>query len=163
MTKPELNALVRDVFAFLENDYGFHIAKKRADVSDGILYLNDTTGVKIIFSNREAYLFIYLYKLVDGELVENPSNIYQASLLHGYGLDDIIVLRDSYRLIKPTYMYSKDSRFFNKDNGLRLYLQEFANNLRNCADDVLRGNFEIFPKVETVVKERAERFRQGKL
>jgi len=162
MTNLELNALFQDVFAFLKNEYTFRVVKEKLNANADLLYVNDTTGVKIVFSNREAYCFIYLYKLVEGKLIENPSNIYMNSKLYAYMLDDIVALRNPSRLIRPAYMYGEDSKFHNEENGFRLYLEEFARNLKIYADDVLRGDFKIFPKLEKVVKERAERFRQGK-
>ncbi|EKS06466.1 hypothetical protein LEP1GSC071_1645 [Leptospira santarosai str. JET] len=37
-----------------------------------------------------------------------------------------------------------------------MYVSDFAENLKNYASDVLTGNFEIFKKIDPIVKERAK-------
>ena len=60
-----------------------------------LIYINKVTGVKIRYEYREGYIFIMLYKLVNGELIENPFNIKSDTRLYGYGLDDLT------RIIQP--------------------------------------------------------------
>ncbi|WP_061218404.1 hypothetical protein [Leptospira weilii] len=158
MKKPSFDILVKKYFKFLELDYNFRFIKsKRERWGYEILYLNQTTGVKIVYEYREAYIFIFLYRLIDGELIENPGNINENTLIYGFSLGDIINIKNPSALLKPTYEYPENSHYHDKENGWNQYISDFANNLKQYANDVLAGNFEIFEKVDPIVKERAKR------
>ncbi|MCG6168916.1 hypothetical protein EHQ12_05370 [Leptospira gomenensis] len=158
MKKPSFDILIRKCFKFLELDYQFRFVKsKKENWGYEILYLNETTGVKIIYEYRESYIFIILYRLIDGELIENPGEIFQNTKLNCFGLDDIINLRNPSALLSPTYEYPENSHYFNKKNGWEQYVSDFAENLKTYASDVLSGNFEIFQTIDPIVKERANR------
>ncbi|WP_004470873.1 hypothetical protein [Leptospira santarosai] len=157
MKKTSFDVLIKKYFKFLELDYKFHFVKsKKESWGYEILYLNKTTGVKIIYEYREAYIFIFLYKLVNGELIEDPGEIIQSTLLRNFGLDDIINIKNSSALLKATYEYPENSKYHNKENGWEEYISDFGKNLKNYASDVLTGNFEIFEKIDPIVKKRAK-------
>ncbi|MBK8503664.1 MAG: hypothetical protein IPL46_16510 [Saprospiraceae bacterium] len=99
------------VFNYQKEDWGYEL-----------IYLNNTTGVKITYEFREAYIFIMLIKLVDGSLIENPRSIQENNVLYGYGLDDVIGLRNPQALIKPAYQYGEESEYYDKKKGLTLYV-----------------------------------------
>ncbi|AJR14779.1 hypothetical protein LEP1GSC020_3815 [Leptospira interrogans serovar Grippotyphosa str. 2006006986] len=158
MKKPSFDVLAKKYFKFLELDYNFRFIKSlKESWGYEILYLNQTTGVKIVYEYREAYIFIFLYRLIDGKLVEDPGEIVQNTLLNSFGLDDIINIRNPLALLKATYEYPENSHYHDKTNGWNQYISDFANNLKQYANDVLAGNFEIFEKVDPIVKERAKR------
>jgi len=160
MAKKDFDVIAKEQFKFLESDFGFQLSKsEKKDWGYELIYLNKTTGVKITYEFCEAYIFIMLYKLVDGGLVENPRSIQESTVLHGYGLDDIISLRNPQALIKPTYQYGEESEYYNKKKGLTLYVAAFSSNLKEYASDVLAGDFKIFGVAQRVVKERVNKYK----
>jgi len=160
MDRKNFDQIAKEQFGFLITDCEFKLVGCREEEwGYNLIYLNSTTGVKIIYEFREAYIFIMLYKLVDGKLIENPRNISDDTVLYGYGLDDIVNLKNSKDSMKPTYEYGDESEYYDKENGMTLYVSKFADNLRKYANEVLNGNFEIFMKVDKVVKERARQYQ----
>lgn len=147
--------LTKEEFNFLESEYDFRLSEcKRENWGFSLIYLNDTTGVEILYEYREVYVFIMLYKLIDGILIKNPIIIRKNSVLFGHSLDDIILIRNPDSLIRPAYEYGEDSVYYNEDNGTSLYLKCFSDNLKTYAKDVLRGDFSIFLGLDEVVKNR---------
>lgn len=160
MANKDFDVITKEQFKFLESNFGFRLSKcDKEDWGYELIYLNKTTGVKITYEFREAYIFIMLYKLVNGNLQENPSSIQEDTILYSYGLDDIISLRNSQALIKPAYQYGEESEYYDKEKGLMLYVSAFAHNLKEYAADVLSGDFQIFNEVDRVVKERANKYK----
>ncbi len=160
MIKKDFDLIAQEQFKFLESEYGFRLSKNnKENWGFEFIYLNDTTGVKITYEYQEAYIFIMLYQLVDGNLRENPRNIGENTNLYCYDLDDIVRIRNSQALIKPAYEYGKESEYYDKDRGLILYIYDFANNLKTYAKDVLNGDFSIFSILDKTVKERVKRYR----
>jgi hypothetical protein len=159
MASKDFDVIAKEQFKFLESDFGFQLSKNdKEDWGYELIFLNTTTGVRITYEFREAYIFIMLYKLVDGSLMENPRSIQENTLLHGHGLDDIVSIRNPQALIKPAYQYGKESEYYDKKKGLTLYVTAFANNLKEYALDVLGGDFKIFDEANRVVKERIKRY-----
>lgn len=160
MANKDFDVITKEQFKFLESNFGFRLSKcDKEDWGYELIYLNKTTGVKITYEFREAYIFIMLYKLVNGNLQENPRSIQEDTILYSYGLDDIISLRNSQALIKPAYQYGEESEYYDKEKGLMLYVSAFAHNLKEYAADVLSGDFQIFNEVDRVVKERANKYK----
>jgi hypothetical protein len=160
MASTDFDVIAKEQFNFLKSDFGFQLSKsEKKDWGYELIYLNKTTGVKITYAFREAYIFIMLYKLVDGNLIENPRSIQENTVLHGYGLDDIISLRNPHALIKPSYQYGEESEYYDKKKGLTLYVTAFSNNLKEYASDVLVGDFKIFSEAQRVVKERVKKYK----
>lgn len=62
-------------------------------------------------------------------LIKNQSRLqnYNIEFL-GFGLDDLINLRNPQDLIKPAYEYGEDSIYYNKQDGVLLYISAFADN-----------------------------------
>ena len=153
----DFNKVVQEKFKFLEKVYNCRCIKSiKENWGCKVIYINETTGVKITYEYREAYIFITLYKLLNGVLIENPGVINEDTLLYGFDLDDIINISNPTDLIKPTYEYSNNSVYHNKNNGFKLYISDFAKNLEKYGNDVLSGNFEIFKEIEIIVKKRAK-------
>ncbi|MGY4537393.1 hypothetical protein ACVW0P_001809 [Mucilaginibacter sp. UYNi724] len=150
-----LKTVIKEKFKFLEKEFDFELTKsKRESWGFESLYINATTAVKISYETRESYLFIMLYKLVNGDFIENPVMIKISTDLYGYGLDDILLIKDPSALLLPMYKYADGTPYQNRDYGLSIYINDFAVNLKKFAGDILKGDFEIFPKLDKVVKER---------
>jgi len=151
----EIKSIFKEEFKFLIEKFEFHLKKgiQNKDYYE-IIYLNSTTGVQIKYEYKESYIFIMLYKLDSGKLRMNPFNINQDTVLFGFSLDDILYLRNSESIIKPSYEYEEKSIFFNEKNGFKLYVSCFAKNLNEYAKDILMGDFSIFDKLNQLVKNR---------
>lgn len=159
MAALDFDIIVQEQFKFLVFQYDFRLCKcRKEDWGYELIYLSNTTGVKITYEYRNAYIFIMLYKLQNGEFRENPRNIEVSTILHGYSLDDLISIRNPQALIRPAYEYGEQSRYYENPNGMALYIAEFAENLKNYAKDILKGNFTIFPELDKLVKERIKKF-----
>ena len=154
----DFDQVVKEEFEYLIKEYGFSLVKCR-DVAGGyeILFTNKTTGVLIEYEFREAYLFVTVYRLVNAVFVVDPGIIEPDTVLNGFSLDDILAVRNPDTIIKPAYEYGADSEFYNPETGLRLYVHKFAENLKHNASDTLRGDFQLFGKLDKIVKERASR------
>jgi len=160
MANKDFDIIAKEQFSFLESEYNFKLSKcSKENWGCELIYLNDVTGVKISYEYREAYIFIMLYQLINGNLQENPRNIEDGTILCGYGLDDLISIRNPSDLIKPAYEYGEQSEYDNKDNGLTLFTSAFADNLKTHAKDVLNGDFKIFPELDKIVKKRMRSFQ----
>lgn len=161
MKAPDFDTIAEERFDFLIKDYGFRLIQSKKQDWGGyeLLFLNQTTGVQIIYEFQEAYVFITLYQLENGVLIENPVPLMISSAIHGYGLDDIISLRAPHDLLKPAYKYPETSEYFDKEKGLTLFVSAFADNLKRHAQDVLTGDFTIFDKLEKIVKNRITKYQ----
>jgi hypothetical protein len=150
----DFNKIALNEFDFLVSDFGYALEKSsRQEWGYEIVYLSKNTGVKIIYEVREAYIHINLYQLIDGRLIDNPLIIKSTSILHGYSLDDILLIRSPSSIIKPAYFYG--NKYNGSGDALKLYISAFAKNLKKNALDVLLGDFTIFEKVNKTVKDRA--------
>ena len=154
--------IAKEQFKYLIDDYGFRLDKlKRDGIGYEVRYLSSLCAVHIEYEIREAYLFVMLHKLVNGKFVENPRPIVADSVLTGYSLDDILLLRAPGAMIKPAYTYGESSKFYDKERGLTLFVSKFAENLRTYAADILTGNFAVFRILEPVVKARASNYAKS--
>ena len=122
MENPNFDIIAKEKFKFLETDYNFKIKKCTLENwGYTIIYLNNFVGIEIVYEFREAYVFIMLYKLIDGKLVYNS---YSKGIINGCGLDDIILIKNPSALIKPTYEYGIDSIYYDKETGFAKYISE---------------------------------------
>lgn len=161
MAAKDFDIIAQEQFKFLLSKYDFRLSKcEKEDWGYELIYLNDTTGVKITYEYREAYVFIMLYQLIEGELQDNPRSIEGDTILLGYGLDDLISVRNPQALIKPAYEYGELSEYYDKEKGLSLYVTAFANNLKTSAKDILSGDFTVFPDLDKIVKDRIKKYNQ---
>ena len=159
MTEKDFDIIAQEQFKLLKSEYDFRLVKcEKENWGYELIYLNDTTGIKITYEYREAYVFIMLYQLKDGELRENPRNVDANTTLYGYGLDDLISLRNPDALIKPAYEYGEESEYYDIENGMSLYVSAFAGNLKEYAKDILTGDFTVFSELDKIVKERMKKY-----
>ena len=160
MLEKDFDIIAQEQFKFLESKYCFSLYKcEKKNFGYELLYLNASTGVRITYEYREAYIFIMLYQLIKGKLRENPKNIENDTVLYSYGLDDLINLRNHQALIRPAYDYGEQSEYYDGENGLLLCVSQFASNLKTYAADVLRGDFTIFSELDKIVKERVKNYK----
>lgn len=152
--------IVKERFAFLEDDFGCEmICSKLKSWGYDIQYKNKTTGISIVYEFRENYIFIYLHKLIDEKIEKIPRLINDYTKLSGFSLDDIVNLKNPTDLMKPGYAYGEKSKY-DGEKGWELYISKFADNLKRYGKDILKGDFSIFPKLDTIVKERVRSIQQ---
>lgn len=139
-----------EIFKFLENDYNFKVVdiKKDRYIGSKIIYKNQTTAIQILFEFKECKVFVSLYRLINGELPQYKSlGEYDCDLNSRFGLDDLIKLRAA-SSIKQKF----NPEFSEKD--LEILLLEYAKALRIYADDVLKGDFQVFDELAKIKARR---------
>lgn len=157
MNSNSFDVIAKEKFSFLVSDFDFKLIEShKHNWGYQIVYVNKVTGVKVTYEYREAYIFVELCELIDKKIIDNPLNIKEDSVLHCYGLDDLINIRNPSELVKPAYEYGKTSKYYDSQNGLALYVSAFADNLREYASDILLGDFSIFRELDNIVKTRAK-------
>ena len=152
--KKKLSATFDEVFGFLNREYHFEPISVK-DENWGYLYLgkNTTTGIEITFEIREGYIKIKLYKLVNGDIIENTvTAIKEEKDINGFSLDQILQLKSPDALTETTYAYNTKPDVFVPDDGLKNYAMLFAYNLNKYAGDVLSGDFVVFEQLEKIAK-----------
>jgi hypothetical protein len=155
MTKINENrlCLFRDAFSFLVDDFGFKEKSIELDERGiDLLFCNQTTGIRASYEPNEGGIFVMLIRLVDGELPDYPVFIDEDTTLNYFDLQDLLSVR------VPLYE-EDDFDIGQTDIELENHLKILANNLRTKAEDILKGDFVIFSKLEKLVKERARQLK----
>lgn len=163
MKKKELEIIFEETFGFLLTDYNFCISfSKQEGWGYHLIATNSTTGIEIEYEFKEAFIQIYLYKLVDGKIVKNVSSaIKNDEPIMGFGLGWIIQLVNPTDKIRPAYEYKEEPSFYDNKNGLRNYASFIASKLKRYASDILKGDFSLFGDLDTLVKENYNKGERG--
>lgn len=137
-------------FRFLVEEYRFtKTGEEESALLDKVTYKNQTTGVVIGFERGDGYIYVELHRLVDGEINRNPIIIRHDSKLNHFGLHNLISLR------MPDLKFPSDIRGKGKkDQLMEEIITKYAYALRECATDILRGDFSVFRELDKVVKSR---------
>jgi hypothetical protein len=147
MSKNFYKALLNDKFNFLKHEYGCELISCIDDPDFyKLTFKNATTGVTIIYEYRDANVFIYLHRLVNGQIIEDKTPISKDTQLNSIELSYIVQYRDAEKLNKPIYDLSVTS--------FEDMVSKLANNLRNFASDVLNGQFDVFLEINEIAKKR---------
>ena len=156
MAKDQLVKTFEEVFSFLSDEFEFKTIKSNSeDWGYCFTAVNNTTGVEIIYEIGDAYVNIILYKLVNGEIVDNTYKaIRNNEQINGFNLDLVVRNKNPNDLIRPAYEYGKDSEFYKPGVGLKNYITVFADNLRKYGSEVLKGDFTVFNKLDKILKEK---------
>ncbi len=145
------------MFAFLEEDHGFSIAGTScAGATESITYVNITksVAVKLEYEIMAALVYVMIYKLADGQMLETDSRITDDSIITCFDFAYVLPAKER---VKPAYKYGENSKYYDEQNGLRNYVAEYAARLRKYGKDLLSGNFAVLPKVEKMIKRRARK------
>jgi hypothetical protein len=152
--------IAREVFAFLQTDHGFSLDDCSDENWGGQLTyrsLENGVSVRLVYDLPNAFVFVFIYRLVSGKSVDNALPITDDSEITCFDFNDLL---DECRKMKPAYEYGEDSVYYDEEDGLRYYVTEFATRLRECGQDVLRGDFSRLPQIEKVIKRRARDLRR---
>ena len=148
--------IARQAFAFLEDEYGFSIQSSPIrGGGDSLTYTNITKGVavKLEYERADAFVFVVVYQLVNGEMRDNAWPITDDSAIHCFDFND--VLPDDEKM-KPAYLYGEGSRYFDENEGLARFVTDFAVRLRKHGGAVLSGDFSVLAEVERIIRHRAQ-------
>ncbi len=138
-------------FDFLKG-YDFRPKTKEVEAGTYIrVYQNSTTAVEVALEWPEQYLYVRLCRLVDGRLQDNPTIVRQNSKLYCFNLENLLLLMEPDLIIKPT----PDGRLTPEQMEKTLCI--YANAVEKYASTILRGDFQLFSRLEGIVKERAGR------
>jgi hypothetical protein len=148
--------IARELFSFLEHEYGFLLDHYREEPwGSELVYINPARGVgiRIVDEASFACTFVFIHRLIDRELLRNPSPITDESQINCIDLNDVLNESDK---MKPAYEYGESSIYYDEKNGLRNYISEFAQRLKQYGNDILKGNLETaFRKAGPLIKGRA--------
>lgn len=145
----DMIAMILDTFSFLINEFEFRLLQSISNnYGIRIYYKNTTTGVEVNWEVREQRIFIMIIRLIDGEIPEYPIFFTSDSESYYYDLGDV--------------MKVKNGSFFDygnlNNNDIESVLVNSAEYLKQYSQDLLNGNFDIVPHIETIINGRAERF-----
>jgi hypothetical protein len=139
----------------LEGKFGSKIVSiEHGDFGDLIKYQNKTTGITIHNEPRDG-IFVSLSRLVNGKIPDYPLQIEADTSLNTYSLEDIISFNTSRKSIGWRIKNFFRKLKFPVKFDTKKALKRFATELDGYAADILKGNFEIFPELEKIVKKRA--------
>ncbi len=164
MRKKKLEQVFEQTFDFLKNEYGFNtILSEREDWGYYFTAINSTTGIEIQYEFKEAFIQIVIYRLIDGKIVKNITNaIKNNEPITGFSLEWILALKNAEAQIKPAYEYGIESKYYEKENGLKNYASIVAERLKEYASDILKGDFSVFSTLDIMVKENYKSYYQNK-
>jgi hypothetical protein len=122
--------------------YGFELAGTTRDrYGSEVTYKNQTTGVKVSFEVRENEIFVYLIRLIDGEIPD-----YLDAPSHWFYLDNLVKLRSP-----RTNVPRKEADDWFTPEDVDHLLSVYAELLKEHGEDVLRGDFLVFSELERQV------------
>jgi len=142
--------LSSEKFQYLVDEFGFRRGPKR---SEGglyrVLYESEKTAVELGFEWNEQYVYVELFRLINGKIQENPIVIQPNSELTVHNLEDLIGIRASgmmpgrEHINKPITVDTLDQ-----------VLTHYSRALKEVGGDVLAGDFTVFRELESIVKAR---------
>lgn len=152
--------IAEQCFSFLEDEYGFVIDKiEDTYPSDGggvIIYINKQHGMalSVQYSFMGAYVYIDIYKLINGEIIENDEPITESSNIYKVDFDFLVPKAAS---MKHSFEYGDNSPYHDEKNGLYNFVSEFAKLLRKHGHAILSGDWSEFHKAERIIRKRVRK------
>jgi hypothetical protein len=136
--------ILKDKFDFLRYEYSFVDVSTVVDEDYCIIKMkNNTTGISLQYERRENDVFVYLYKLIDGEIIDIKSPISPEIPLN------CIEFRYIIQYIKgDIYLENYSNSSFDE------LIRCIADDLKIYCNDILKGNFNILKKVDAMAKKR---------
>lgn len=136
-------------FHFLATEFDFSSVVKKESSLCRVIYRNRTTAVEIGLEWREQYVYVEIYRLVDGKMEENPIVIRPESDLTVFNLEDLIATR-----APELHLISQASGKPLTSHDIEKILTDRALALRDYGQEVLQGDFRVFRKLGRIVKAR---------
>lgn len=172
--KLEFKKICRDKFSFLYSQYNFRqesIVTSKDDITYSIK--NNTTGIIIVEETVDLYPTLFLCRLKNGELANNPSHVLDDSIIHNFELNELLLLRAPAKIFpsKKTKEFTDNiisnilihgktpkKKQYPENLSINDILEKYALNVKNFSQDILQGDFTIFFQLEMLVKKRAKEF-----
>lgn len=133
-------------FAFLKQQYEFREVSNVIDKDYCIIKLqNDTTGISLNYERREDDINVYLYRLIHGVMIDDKIPISADIPLNCIDLRYVVVLKKGENI--TDYDWKKGTSYDD-------LIQNIIYDLKNYAEDILKGNFDVFSKVDAMAKKR---------
>lgn len=145
----EFKKVCTELFQFLEKEYYCNVTIQEDYLGVFVTYQNKTTAVRVSYENREDGVFVLFSKLIDGKIPQYPVFLKTETRIHSFYLDDIV----SYQ--SPVEGNNQKLHKENKKNELFNKLYYYSILTKKYANNILLGDFNIFPKLEVIVKKRA--------
>ena len=147
-------SLCRKYFKYLENEYECTFTSKKDVFGEHVIYRNHTTAIEINFVPRDAGMaYVWIIRLVDGKIVDNPVKIKSNSILTKFDLEDLLSIRaPSLKIERPLEASLMKSPFTVHE--YENTIVQLAEALKCYAKDILSGDFKVFTRLEKIVKKR---------
>lgn len=137
---------LRDKFDFLKQQYDFREVTNAVAKDYCIIKMqNNTTGISLNYERREDDIIVYLYRLIDGAMIDDKIPISADIPLNCIDLRYIVVFKKGESITDYDW---KEGKFYDD------LIQNIIYDLKNYAEDILKGNFEVFDKVDAIAKKR---------
>jgi hypothetical protein len=145
-------------FNFLVTEFAYKsVVKKKGTASvSRVIFRNATTAVEIGLEWREQYVYVEVYRLVDGKMEENPIVIHPESELTAFNLEDLVAVR-----AQGLQLISQSPGTPLTRHDIEKILNDRAVALRKYGRDVLQGDFRVFRKLERIVKSRLSAYQRS--
>lgn len=160
MKKIRIDEVFRSAFSYLIDEYQFSISKQKKE-DWGYIFegKNTTTGLRVVYEFREAYAKVMLYRLVDGEIVDNTIGALQSDeKINGFSLEHIIALLDHGK--EQSIVYPSINGI-DQQNDLLDYLSDLNCKLKKYAINILTGDFRLFDELDKKVKQEYKAHYDG--
>jgi hypothetical protein len=157
----DFTRIAKDEFEFLRSEYDYKLVAEEDNSNGGyVTFVNQDIGVglKLQYEFPSAFVFVFICRLVDGEFQENRLPISEDSEINCFDFNDYL---EPMQKMQPAYDYGEDSPYYDPKNGLRNFTREFADRLRSFGSGILRGDLSAMPKMENIIKRRAQDLRAG--
>jgi hypothetical protein len=138
-------------FSYLSSEYGLErIAAEKNSLACSVTFSNNRIGVQISFEMKDGGIFVMLIRLVDGKLPPYEIFIKPGTVVNHFDLEDIVDLEDPEAALEQKYADDSDPTIQELEDNLHRY----AEALHKYGNDILSGDFSIFPELEEIVKRR---------
>lgn len=142
----------RKHFGYLIDEFGYREGAKEADSwTLAVYFVGQSAYARVSLEWEYSGVFVELGRVVNGQPMRNPIIIREDSELNMFTLDDVLALRAPDLGLSP--IFKSEPEIVSK-------IAIYAHALRAHAQDILVGDFSLFPALERVVKERARALKQ---
>lgn len=156
----DFSEIAQEEFDFLEREFDYEVVEAKETSSGGeVRYINRDAGVgvKLLYEFASAFVFVFIYRLVDGEFCDNPLPVDNDTEINCFDFNDYL---EGERKMKPAYEYGENSDYYDPKDGLRNFTKEFAGRLRNEGKAILTGDLSVLPAMASIIKKRAESLKR---
>lgn len=149
--------IAKDAFGFLESELGYTLSETAENMVTYV-HKEKSVGIRIVYEVQAAFVFVFVYRLQAGELIENKHPIHDKSVITCFDFNDFLSDIDK---MKPAFEYGSDSPFFDQCWGLKNFVGEFADRLKHKSGRLLDGDFSCLPRIQQTITARARGQRRS--